>query len=446
MEKQRLVTCIMGQNCERFISMCLDSIKDADEIVFCDGGSTDSTLELIKKYFWKSPERKLVQVITNKYNQEDKTMNGKQRNFYLKFLKNNYPNYWAICIDSDEVIDDLSIIKNFIQDASPGVYSVKMRHFIGDLGHEDSTQEKHFVPNRLFKISEAESYPEVEHPVLQAKKYKERPYNSNNQVVMSDGEYYWLNGFFEGTTIWHLSYIPNLWEIKKKYENHLKKSNMHTPKYLHDWYYSHLFGTYPKKQINLDQIPAVILKGFGIDKDEIYFENRMTLDVKHFIDAIYLNNWLKEFIENPRIIDFGCGVGLRVWAMNMIGLDCYGNELSKYAIDNSYYPSKIRQGDITKGLTKINEERFNVSMAYDVLEHLKYEDLDKGINTMIENSDKIIFVSVPYKGTSNCDADPTHIIKESREWWISKFIEKGLKLIETPKHFLFREQILIFEK
>ena len=40
----------------------------------------------------------------------------------------------------------------------------------------------------------------------------------------------------------------------------------------------------------------------------------------------------------------------------------------------------------------------------------------------------------------------THKIKEDRDWWIKKFIDKGLKLIPTPEHFLYKEQVLIFEK
>ena len=43
----KLVVCIMGQNCERFIGMCLESVKEADGIVYCDGGSEDKTLKII---------------------------------------------------------------------------------------------------------------------------------------------------------------------------------------------------------------------------------------------------------------------------------------------------------------------------------------------------------------------------------------------------------------
>jgi len=46
----KLVVCIMGQDCENFIGMCLDSVKDADSIVYCDGGSIDTSLLIAEEH------------------------------------------------------------------------------------------------------------------------------------------------------------------------------------------------------------------------------------------------------------------------------------------------------------------------------------------------------------------------------------------------------------
>lgn len=403
----------MGQDCKKTINMCLESVKTADKIVYCDGGSTDSTLDLVRENF---PN---VNRIHNPYDQQDKQMNGKQRNYYLNYIKKYYPNFWCLALDADEVVEDFSKIKEMIQCHPGGLWSVKMRHLIGDLAHEDNSQKEHYVLNRLFKISDAGKYPEREHPVL-------------------SGE---IAGITDCTTIWHLAYCPNMWDIKRRYESHLAKSQMHTPEFLKEWYRSHLFGRYPRKGFPPFELPRIILKEFGIDKDELYFDERKNLDIKHFLDAVYLKEFLSD-IENPRVIEFGCGMGMRVWAMNKVGLIASGEEISQYAVDNSFIPIHVTQGDITSEHIR---GFFDLTMAYDVLEHLKYEDLDKGMGTLLKNTRKYILVSVPYKGTPNCEADPTHIIKEDRDWWISQFRGKGLKLIDTPDHFLFKEQILIFE-
>lgn len=427
---EKLVVVIMGQNCERFIDMSLESVKDADAIVYCDGGSTDDTLEFTQRWMSIGPTGIRYEIIKNKYDQEDLAMNGKQRNFYLNYLKENYPDYWCLAIDADEVVEDLDKIKEFIQSAYAGLYSVKMRHLIGDLTHEDATSQDHYCLNRLFKVKYAGEYPEVEHPVL--------------QCIYKKDIYY---GQTDCTTIWHLAYCPNMWEIKKRYDNHLAKSNMHTPEYLKQWRNAHLFGTYPKKQFNPVELPSIILKKFGVDKDELYFANR-GLEVKHFIDAIH---W-KEFFKCKSAFEFGCGRGPRVYAMNNIGMDASGCDISEYAINNAL-DKKIFLGDVTDDSDGVHPGDApwmpyfsDLIIAYDLFEHIPYEKLNDAIENISLLSEKYILVSVPFKGTPNCEADPTHIIKENRDWWVSKFTDEGLKEVEVPEHFLFREQLLIFEK
>ena len=425
----KLVVCVMGQDCQKFIGMALDSVKDADAIVYCDGGSSDNSKELVVNLPITIGQS--VAVIENPYDQEDPEMNGRQRNFYLDYLKENFPNHWALCIDADEVVEDLSKIKEMINKIKPEaediLFSVKMRHLVGDLAHEDSTRPEHFVPHRLFKIRENLIYPESEHPVLGAKG-EARGANTNI------------------TTIWHLAYCPNMWEIKKRYENHMKKSNMHTPEYLKSWYFAHLFGTYPSAAFNPVELPDIILDKFGIDKDELYFKDR-GIEMKH---ALMVRQWY-EFFKPTSVLDIGCGVGPYAYFWKWFTV-CRGIEKSKFAVENAL-TTDIKQGDITKRkdmeiLHSDLREYGNVHSlitAIDVLEHLEYDDLNKAIYNIVEFSEKIL-VSIPYKGTPNCENDPTHIIKESREWWVEQFTVKGLKEVEVPEHFLFKEQLLIFEK
>lgn len=417
---EKLVVVIMGQDCEKFIVMCLDSVKEADAIVYCDGGSTDRTLTIVSEMHL-NPEfhkDKLIKIIQNEYDQEDKQMNGKQRNFYLDYVKKNYPDWWCLCLDADEVVEDLSKIKIMIQEETPCIFNIKMRHLIGDLAHEDAITPEHWVLNRLFHISLADKYPEVEHPIL------------NSQVS---------NYNEDCTTIWHLSYIPNMWEIKRKYENHLAKSNIHTPEYLKNWYYQHIFGAYPKKQFNPLELPKVITDEFNIDRDELYFANR-GLEVKH---SIMVKQWY-DYFKPTSVCALGCGKGPFVyyWRYFLDKEAVRGYEISQYAVDNAFSDS-ITQGNITEYIGC----NWDLVTCIDVLEHLTYEELDKTINLLSdEENARRILVSVPFKDTPNCENDPTHIIKETKEWWIKKFTEKGLKQIETPEHFLFKEQLLIFEK
>jgi 2-polyprenyl-3-methyl-5-hydroxy-6-metoxy-1,4-benzoquinol methylase len=422
---EKLIVVIMGQNCEKFIGMALESVKDVDEIVFCEGlepNQKDIPISNSYKIFReKCPSGHWI---GNVYNQEDPTMNGKQRNFYLNYIRKEFKNDWCLVIDADEVVENLNEVKKFIQTANPGLYSIHMRHFIHNLGYEDAMVPKHFALNRLFKIDEADKYPEVEHPVLQ-------PKDVSKQDVT------------EITTLWHLGYISGVFDIYKKYLNHSLKSNMHTPQFLKQWKNSHILGKYPIKEVNILEIPKVILNNFGIDKDEIYFSNR-GLEVKHFIMAKQWADFFgdMEHNHNLSVLEFGCGKGPFGYALNSYGINFYGIELSKYAVDNSFI--QISKGNLLD--YKVNDFKPDIVLLFDVLEHLNYEDLDRAIIISIILTKKYILVSVPVIGDPNLEADSTHIIKESKMWWINKFVEKGLKKIPTPEHFLFKDQILIFEK
>jgi hypothetical protein len=414
---EKLVVLVMGQDCEKFIGMCLESVKQADAIVFCEGMEPEKKPPQTKSYKIFRKMYPLGHWIANAYDQDDPKMNGKQRNFYLRYLKENFNDWWCLAIDADEVVEDISNVKEFIQTAESGLWHIRMRHLIGDLAHEDSMQNIHFVLNRLFKISWAKGYPEVEHPILMG-----------------------LNrGATICTTIWHLSYIPNMWEIKRKYENHLKKSDIHSPEYLHGWYYSHLFGAYPRKEFDPVELPEIILREFKINKDELYFRKR-GLELKHFVDALH---W-KDFFRPRSAIEFGCGRGPRILALDSIGIHTKGIELSSWAVDHPIAKNlNIEVGDVINYKSKAS---YDLVIAYDLLEHLDKKDLDNAIRNLILMSNKWILVSVPVLGDPNLERDKSHKIKESKEWWINQFEKRHLNLIPTPDHFLFKKQILIFTK
>jgi len=403
---EKLVTVIMGQDCERFIGMALESVKDSDAIVYCDGGSV-KVRELQKKII----EEYDGILIQNNYDKEDKEMNGKQRNFYLDFVKKNFPDYWCLVIDADEVVGDLSKIKDFIQTANKGLYPVHMRHFIGNLGQEDATTDQHWAINRLFKVSKAGEYPLVEHPVL-----------SGISV-----------GMYQGTTIWHLGYISGIFDVKNKYDNHSAKSTMHTPEFLKDWYFKHLFGNYPVKKIKLIEIPGIILKGFGIIPDEIYYNTHCALEVRHYL---MMRQWLDRF-KPKSIVELGCGMGIYGYVAKQFGVDYFGVEKSEWAVEHAY--SEMMQGDITERLKL--PDTYDLVLVLDVLEHIDEDKLEDTLKIIIKYGKEFLF-SIPYLTDPNLYLDPTHKIFKDKQWWLDK-LGKYFKIEEVPDSWMFNGQLLI---
>lgn len=425
MISDKLIAVVIGQDCEKTIDMCISSLKDADKIVFVDGGSTDNTLNIIGNR---------AKILYHKFDKENPLAISKQRQFYLDYLKQNHLFDMCIVLDADEVLDDDGVenIKNWVSIATDSlerypIADVAMQHLINNLITVDATQQIHFVPGRLFIVKDELFYPDGEHTVLNYKGKEKEP------IKCAD------------TTIWHLGYLGGIWDVKKRYDEQKKRNSGHPKEYLNAWYQTHIFGQYPMRLINPIELPTTILKYYGIDKDAIYFANR-GIEVKHYQMA---KQWSEYFDDNDyrfTILEMGCGRAPYGLAFQTVCEDAeyHGIDISEFAIRNTLVPfDDVEVGDIT---TYKSEYPAKLVIAFDVLEHVKINDLDKAIQNVIDNSEKYILISVPVVGDPNLNNDPTHKIKENKDWWINKFTSKGVKLIKTPEHFLYKEQIMIFEK
>jgi SAM-dependent methyltransferase len=292
-----------------------------------------------------------------------------------------------------------------------------MRHFHNDLGHEDATKNEHYVLNRLFYINSADKYQEVEHPMLLPK-----------EKVNCE--------FTNVTTIWHLAHINHCFNIKGRYEKNLKHSNIHTKEFLDRWYRQHLFGQYPNKQINLLDIPEIILKEFHIDKDEFYFANR-GIEIHH---PIMVKQW-DNYFKPDSVLDLGCGRGPYLYFWRWFVKNSFGLELSEFAKNNAFIDG-IKLGNINN---EKNYFKTDLIIAFDVLEHLTDDNLDKTLKNMVKFGNKFL-ISVPVIENPNLEADKTHIQKKTMQEWIKLIESYGIILEPTPKDWLFWPQIIIGRK
>ena len=242
-QEMQVVAAMIFQNSENYIELALRSIMLwADKIILVDGGCTDKTPAIVE---YLRDERFVI--IRKEYLKDDLGADGKQRNVYLEYLKKHHLGDWCLVIDSDEVASDscagLKSLCNEMDKQEINVASPHMEHFVYDLKHVDATQEKHWCPNRLFKVQEGLFYPEVEHNVLQVP----NPKLAN----------------VSGITLFHLGYIKGLFSIIHRYNKNLKKSNIHSVDFLHKWKNHHILGTYPTKVYD-GAYPRIMKEYFGV--------------------------------------------------------------------------------------------------------------------------------------------------------------------------------------
>lgn len=414
MSHKLIITCIIENDFDVF-ELMYESIKDvADEIVLICGNL--NTFDYFEEMNFSK-----TKVIRSDYEHNNKGANGKQRNVYLQYLKENHMGEWNLVLDADEVVDKPENIKKCIEEIEKLDFecaSIHMRHFVGNLGQEDSTLPIHFVPTRLFKVTKDIIYPEKEHVTLT---------KFNGGIIN-----------VQNFCIWHFGYSREVFKLKNKYLNHKEKSEIHKPEFLEWWYHSHLFGEFPTSKVDYNDLPDIITDYFEINKDYLYFKDR-GFELKH---AECVKQW-EEYFKPLGVLDIGCGRGpyLRYWENHTT--TC-GLELSQWAIDNKLCEADIKQGDI---LNKNNHfANWKLVTAIDILEHLEEKDLDKALKNIYSYGNKNFLFSIPFLGDPNLMADKTHKIFKSKEWWIEQLEKAGFKIKETPKEFYFKEQIVVAEK
>jgi len=421
----KLIVCYMIENDDDVFELSYNSIKDvADEIVIIDGNQysltngSPATIEK-PKYCWVNSINKNATILLSPYPHSYKGADGKQRNEYLEYIKQHFKDDWCLVVDADEVIEYPEQIKptiEYLEKNNIDCASIRMRHLINNFGQEDSTLEKHYVPCRLFKITDKLKYPEVEHNVLQG----------------------WLKCAQVDSFInWHLGYCREVFRLKKKYLNHCEKSNIHNAHFLEWWYHAHLFGEYPIKKVNHEELPKIIKEYFNVNDDYLYFRNR-GVELKH---AEMVKQW-NEYFKPESVFDVGCGRGpyLRYW--EMITKNVAGCELSRWAIDNKLCDCGIYNCDV---FDLNSNTEFELVTVIDVLEHLNIENLSKSLRNIYESGERFLF-SIPFIGDPNLELDKTHIIKKSKEWWLEQLNKTGFKIEPTPDNFYYKEQIIIAKK
>jgi SAM-dependent methyltransferase len=97
--------------------------------------------------------------------------------------------------------------------------------------------------------------------------------------------------------------------------------------------------------------------------------------------------------ESERVLDYGCAKGYTVKAMRLLHRECYGVDISEYALRSaptevSEYLSLLLEGG------KIPYNNIDWTIAKDVLEHVPYDELSQTLSNIREIT-KSLFVIVP---------------------------------------------------
>jgi SAM-dependent methyltransferase len=122
---------------------------------------------------------------------------------------------------------------------------------------------------------------------------------------------------------------------------------------------------------------------------------------------------------NPRtVLDAGCAMGFLVAALRDRGVEAYGVDISRYAIDRVRADIKpfCRQGSLTEPLS----DKYELVVCIEVLEHLMAEDALRAVANICAATSDVLFSSTP-----GDHEEPTHLNVQPPEWWTEAFGREG---------------------
>lgn len=207
----------MGKNeLNYFLKEVIDSaLEFVDEIVYIDTGSTDGTVDWIKKNY---PD--IILGYKEFKNHQDYTT---IKNYAVSKATCDY----VLNTDCDEVFtENIRNLKEILK-ANPDIeiWSLMGEHFMGDLVHLDRTLHEHIWQNRLYKRISSIKYPE--------------------SCMHGLPEGFKTSGLIKGISIFHYGFCKNMCDALRRYETNLNDPTQNREEFLTWQLYKMITGTYP---------------------------------------------------------------------------------------------------------------------------------------------------------------------------------------------------------
>lgn len=182
--------------------------------------------------------------------------------------------------------------------------------------------------------------------------------------------------------------------------------------------------------------------------DREYFEGIYTflkkeksVVLKSFFDLLQ-----EEQREIRKILDVGCGEGEFLEICQEARLDCFGVDISSYALTKAKKNVKgeFLQLDVEEEKLPYHDNFFDVATSFDLVEHLANPELIFGELRRVLKEDGVLFLTTPngdywpagFLGHF-VNNDPTHINIQGVDYWRSHLRKAGFAKLKIKGSLLF---------
>ncbi len=147
-----------------------------------------------------------------------------------------------------------------------------------------------------------------------------------------------------------------------------------------------------------------------------------------------------------KVLDLGCGEGDFLKICQERGLECFGVDISSYALKKAKkrIGGELRKLDLEREKLVWPDGFFDAVTAFDLLEHLKSPDLLFSETYRVLKKGGIFFATTPNGGFSLArplgkiiPGDTTHVNLQEAKYWLARLRKGGFSKIEIKGCLLF---------
>ena len=135
-----------------------------------------------------------------------------------------------------------------------------------------------------------------------------------------------------------------------------------------------------------------------------------------------------------RCLDIGCAFGFFVRHMNRRGVETFGVDYSRYALERAPKDvlPRVQWHDLTEARLTFYGSGFTIVTCFETLEHIPEHQLEPALScirdTLAPNGRAVLTICTDKQ--PGWDSDPTHVTIKPRAWWEDRL--RRARLRELP--------------
>jgi 2-polyprenyl-3-methyl-5-hydroxy-6-metoxy-1,4-benzoquinol methylase len=162
----------------------------------------------------------------------------------------------------------------------------------------------------------------------------------------------------------------------------------------------------------------------------------MWADIAHIIyELLVVDDSRSHATPDMRLLDVGCALGFLVRNMRHRGVEAFGVDYSKYALNNAPkdVAEYLRWFDLTgRNDTFFGRNAFDIVTCFETLEHIKARSVRQAVQHLwnVTKPGGVLLATICTVGQPDISSDPTHVSVVPREWWERLLTDIGF--VEEP--------------